>query len=137
MQCLEQQEQTSDKEELVSEIKLTKNWKVAPRISRTIPFGYLEHPDDPDLLLPVPFELEALEKAKHHIKHYSYRDVAKWLEEVTGRYISHVGLRKRINDDKERNRALSGLKLAAKRLEEAIRKYEKAESYNGNEGNNS
>ena len=64
-----------------------------PRIARTIPYGYKEDPEDNDMLLPVPRELRALEKAKSHLKQYSYREVANWLSKQTGRSISHMGLR--------------------------------------------
>lgn len=77
-------------------------WKKVPRVSRTIPFGYKLDSEDPDVLLPIPLELEALELAKKHVKVYSYRVVADWLSEVTGRKISHVGLDKRIKSDRTR-----------------------------------
>jgi hypothetical protein len=111
----------------------TKKWLVAPRISRTIPFGYKVDPDDDDLLLPVPLELEALERAKRHLNNYSYRDVSKWLEEVTGRYISHIGLRKRVENDRKSRNALKGYKLQAARLAQIIAKAEKAHSINNPE----
>ena len=124
-----------DNEEMTNvEIVSTQNWKVIPRIARTIPFGYEAHPTDPDLLVPIVLELEALEKAKRHLKNYSYRDVAKWLEEVTGRYVSHVGLRKRIENDRKNKSILGGYKLQAKRIAEAIRKIEKADSINSESG---
>ena len=120
-----------DNEEMTNvEIVSTRNWKIVPRLARTIPFGYAEHPTDPDLLVPIVLELEALEKAKRHLKNYSYRDVAKWLEEVTGRYVSHVGLRKRIENDRKNKSLLRSYKLQAKWLEEAIRKIEKANNFN-------
>ena len=31
----------------------TKDWKPIPRVSRVIPFGYVQNPDDPNWLLPV------------------------------------------------------------------------------------
>lgn len=73
------------------------------RKTSTIPFGYEVDPDDPDLLKPIPSELDALEKAKDYLKvvkgvptRSSWRDVAQWLHAKTGRYISHQGLKKRI-----------------------------------------
>lgn len=112
-------------------IKVTKKWLVVPRIARTIPFGYKIDPEDDDLLLPIPLELEALEKAKRHLKNYSYRDVAKWLEEVTGRYISHIGLMKRIQNDRRNSNSLKGYQLKAAWFEKAIAKAKKAEAING------
>ena len=109
------------------EIKPTKVWAIVPRIARTIPFGYYPDPEDPDLLIPNVRELEALERAKRHIRRgYSYRETAIWLEEVTGRTISHTGLKKRIDNDRIRVNRLESLKLQAKRIEEQIRKTEKA-----------
>ena len=66
------------------------------RKARTIPFGY-KISDDTDFIESVDSELEALQEAKNYLKTCSYREVAQWLHRKTGRYISHVGLRKRIN----------------------------------------
>ena len=65
--------------------------------SRTIPFGFKEGADHGFLEI-IPSEIEALEKAKEYLKTCSYREVAEWLHRTTGRYISHVGLRKRIKN---------------------------------------
>jgi hypothetical protein len=62
-----------------------------PRLSRTIPFGYVVDSEDDGWLQPVALELDALEKAKKYLKQYSSRQVAAWLTTVTGREISHVG----------------------------------------------
>ena len=70
-------------------------WIQIPRIARTVPFGYKLNDEDPDLLDPIPFELEAIEMARKYVKQYSYREVANWLTKKTDRFISHVGLRKR------------------------------------------
>jgi cyclopropane fatty-acyl-phospholipid synthase-like methyltransferase len=102
-------------------------WVSIPRISRIIPFGYTLSEDDPNLLIPVIFELEALEKAKQHIKRYSYRVVAQWLSQITGRYISHMGLKKRLEIEQLRRRKATTLKQWAKQLEEVRSKVEKYE----------
>ena len=65
------------------------------RKSRIIPFGY-KLDDTENYLIRIESELQALEKAKEYLKTCSYREVAEWLHRKTGRYISHVGLRKRI-----------------------------------------
>src|SRR5210317_1877350 len=65
------------------------------RKARTIPFGFKQS-DNPDYIEPVKEELEALEQAKKYLKTCSYRETAQWLHRKTGRYISHVGLRKRV-----------------------------------------
>ena len=74
------------------------------RKARTIPFGYKLAEDEggyslPDYLDPIESELQALEEAKNYLKTCSYREVAIWLTKKTGRYISYVGLRKRIKRD--------------------------------------
>lgn len=98
-----------------------------PRIARTIPFGYIEDPDDTDMLLPVPRELRALEKAKDHLKQYSYREVANWLAKQTGRSISHMGLKKRIDSEQSNKRRSATLREWARRYEAAISKAETIE----------
>ena len=81
-----------------------------PRIARTIPFGYKEDPEDNDILLPIPRELRALEKAKEYLQQYSYREVATWLTKQTGRSISHMGLKKRIDNEQSNKRRSATLK---------------------------
>lgn len=102
-------------------------WKPIPRLSRTIPFGYEVDPEDGDRLLPIPLQLEALDKAKTYVKRFSYRDVAQWIEAVTGRSISHVGLKKRIEIDRARRTKATALKSWSRRLEEAKAKAENFE----------
>lgn len=84
-----------------------------PKIGNKAPFGYMDDPDDPLLLVPIPAELEALEKARKFINQYSYREVAAWLSTTSGRYISHMGLVKRIeHEQKHKARARTYRKLA-------------------------
>lgn len=104
-----------------------KEWKPIPRVSRVIPFGYEVDPEDEDILLPIPLELEALEKAKKHIKNFSYREVAQWLTAVTGRPISHVGLKKRIEVERTRKSRIGALKGWAARYEKTAQKIAKLE----------
>ena len=68
------------------------------RKARTIPFGY-KLAEDTDYIEPIESELEALEKAKEYLKTCSLREVAIWLTRKTGRYISYVGLKKRVKRD--------------------------------------
>ena len=63
--------------------------------ARTIPFGFKQS-QDPDYLEPIKEELDALSQAKEYSKTCSLRETAQWLHRKTGRYISHVGLRKRL-----------------------------------------
>ena len=63
--------------------------------TKTIPFGFKQS-NDPNYLEPVKEELQALDQAKDYLKNCSLRETASWLHRKTGRYISHVGLKKRI-----------------------------------------
>ena len=63
--------------------------------ARTIPFGFKQS-NDPNYLEPVKEELDALRQAEEYSKTCSLRETAQWLHRKTGRYISHVGLRKRL-----------------------------------------
>ena len=65
------------------------------RKARTIPFGFKQS-EDPDYLEPIKEELDALRQAKEYSKTCSLRETASWLHRKTGRYISHVGLKKRL-----------------------------------------
>ena len=69
------------------------------RKARTIPFGY-KLSEDTDFIEPVDSELQALQEAKNYLKTCSYREVAQWLHRKTGRYLSHVGLKRRVIRDK-------------------------------------
>ena len=99
-----------------------KEWIQIPRIARTIPFGYKLNEEDSDLLDPIPFELEAIEMARKYIKQYSYREVANWLSANTDRYISHVGLRKRLANERQRKDQARSLRKWAEYAETAIAK---------------
>ena len=63
--------------------------------ARTIPFGFKQS-NDPNYLEPVKEELDALRQAEEYSKTCSLRETASWLHRKTGRYISHVGLKKRL-----------------------------------------
>ena len=69
------------------------------RKARTIPFGY-KLSEDTDYIESIDSELQALEQAKIYLKTCSYREVAKWLHRKTNRYISYVGLKKRVVRDR-------------------------------------
>jgi hypothetical protein len=71
---------------------------------KTIPFGY-RISNDPGYIEPVREELDALRQAKEYLKTCSLRETANWLHRKTGRYISHVGLRQRINSTSETEEA--------------------------------
>lgn len=91
-------------------------WLPAVRSSgKTVPFGYEADPEDNQILLPVIRELELLEHAKELLREYSLRTVAQWLTEKSGRYISHVGLSKRIKLEHNR-KTLAGQARRYERL---------------------
>jgi len=102
-------------------------WVPVVRIGRTIPFGYRQDPEDDDILLPIPEELELFEQAKKHLKRYSYREVAAWLSTASGRTISHVGLYKRVNLEQKRKNAARIADFYAQKYKEAAEKAEKLE----------
>jgi hypothetical protein len=105
-----------------TDIKEENEWVQIPRIARTVPFGYKLNEEDTDLLDPIPTELDLLEKARKHVNQYSYREVANWLSANTGRYISHVGLRKRLGNEKQRKNQAASLRKWAEYAEKAIAK---------------
>lgn len=115
----------------------TKEYVAIPRIGRTVPFGYRVDEEDEKLLQPIQLELEALAKAKQHLKQYSLREVAAWLSKVSGRYISHVGLSKRIKDEQSYKRRSATYRKLTKRYKEALEKAEAYEKRVGSEASNS
>ena len=96
-----------------------------------MPFGYTLDPEDKDYLIPVAEELEALEVAKKHLRQYSYRQVANWLTQQTGRYISYRGLKKRIDIEKNRRKVASVKRELARRLEKTLKEVSKLEESTG------
>ena len=110
-----------------TDLKVDNEWMPIPRIARTIPFGYELDPEDKNLLKPIKIELDLLEQARKYIKQYSYREVANWLSKNSGRDISHVGLMKRLkNERKRKNKAIS-LRKWADYAQKAIQKAEEIE----------
>ena len=103
-------------------------WQPVVRVGRHVPFGYRQDPDDCDILLPISEELELFEKAKKFIKQYSYREVAAWLSTQSGKYISHVGLYKRVKIEQQRKNEASTQRYLAQRYKEALQKAEKLET---------
>ena len=102
-------------------------WYPIIRVGRHVPFGYKQDKEDDMLLIPIPEDLELLEKAKRILQDYSVRQVAKWLSDQSGRDISHVGLYKRVRMEEKRRRASSNYKQYAKKYKEAARKSQKIE----------
>src|SRR5210317_1458790 len=98
-----------------TDLKKDDEWIEIPRIARTIPFGYVQD------------EQDKLEMARNYVKQYSYRQVANWLSKQTGRYISHVGLRKRLQNEKRRKNQARSLRKWAEYAEKAISKAKEIE----------
>jgi len=110
-----------------TDIKEDNEWVSIPRISRTVPFGYELDPNDSFILLPIELELDMLEKAKKYLKQYSYREVANWLTTNTGRQISHVGLMKRLDNERRRKNKAGSLRKWADYAKKAVAKAEEIE----------
>ena len=111
-----------------TDIKEQDEWVQIPRIARTVPFGYKQNEDDPDILDPIPTELDLLEKARQYVNQYSYREVSNWLSTQTGRYISHVGLRKRLANERQRKNKAASLRKWAEYAQTAIAKAQEIEA---------
>ena len=111
-----------------TDIKEDNEWIAIPRISRTIPFRYELDKNDPDILQPIENELNMLEEAKKYLKQYSYREVANWLSRNTGRSISHVGLKKRLDNERRRKNKVGSLRRWADYAKKAIAKAEEIEA---------
>jgi len=110
-----------------TDLKDDNEWLPIPRIARTIPFGYEIDPEDSHLLLPVKLELDLLEQARKYVKQYSYRQVANWLTKNSGRDISHVGLMKRLKNERRRQNQAISLRRWADYAQKAIQKAQEIE----------
>ena len=110
-----------------TDLKDDNEWMPIPRIARTIPFGYELDPEDNNLLKPIKIELDLLEQARKYIKQYSYRQVANWLSKNSGRDISHVGLMKRLKNERQRQNQALSLRKWADYAQKAIQKAEEIE----------
>jgi len=110
------------------DLKEDNEWQPIPRISRIIPFGYIQDKTDSNLLLPVANELDKLEMARKYVDQYSYREVSNWLSKQTDRYISHVGLRKRLQNERQRKNKARSLRKWAEYAEKAISKAKEIET---------
>ena len=122
------------------DVKEDGEWVPLPRISRTVPFGYeldedddkvtIEYSDDnvPQRIDAIEIELNTLAEAKKHLKKYSYREVSNWLSTRTGRYISHVGLMKRVRNERKRKNKANSLRKWAAYVEETLAKAEELET---------
>ena len=110
-----------------TDMKEEEEWVAIPKIARTIPFGYVVDENDPDILQPVKLELDLLEQARAYTRQYSYRQVANWLTKNSGREISHVGLMKRLKNERQRKNKVTSLRKWAEYAEKAINKAKELE----------
>ena len=110
-----------------TDMKEEEEWVAIPKIARTIPFGYVVDENDPDVLQPVKLELDLLEQARAYTRQYSYRQVANWLTKNSGREISHVGLMKRLKNERQRKNKVTSLRKWAEYAEKAINKAKELE----------
>jgi hypothetical protein len=108
-------------------MKEEEEWVAIPKIARTVPFGYVVDENDPDVLQPVKLELDLLEQARAYTRQYSYRQVANWLTKNSGREISHVGLMKRLKNERQRKNKVTSLRKWAEYAEKAINKAKELE----------
>ena len=99
------------------------------RVTSTIPWGYEKDPDDDQVLLPIPDQLDLLARAMKYLKtgKYSYEEIANWLSTRSGRYISKVGLIYRLETQKRRRRAYINHDNLARASFKAAKKAEKLE----------
>ena len=110
-----------------TDMKEEEEWVAIPKIARTVPFGYVVDEKDPDVLQPVKLELDLLEQARAYTRQYSYRQVANWLTKNSGREISHVGLMKRLKNERQRKNKVTSLRKWAEYAEKAINKAKELE----------
>ena len=111
-----------------TDLKEDNEWTPIPRIARTVPFGYEINKDDSNILDPIPLELDLIEKARKYVNQSSYREVSNWITKNSGRYISHVGLRKRLENERQRKNKAKGLRQWADYAEKAIAKAQEIEA---------
>ena len=70
----------------------------------TVPWGYKQSDKNSYVLEPIEEQLDALEQAEQYLKQSSYKEVARWLTDYTGRKITSMGLWKRIKKDRANRR---------------------------------
>ena len=104
-----------------------KVWFPVVRIGYSVPFGYYEDPEDKDILIPIPEELELYELAKKHLENYTYKDVAAWSTTRSGRKIGPSALHERIARERKNKRDLTNANYYAEKYKEACDKARKIE----------
>ena len=78
-------------------------------------------PEDKDILIPIPEELELYELAKKHLKkNYTYKDVAAWLTTRSGRKIGPSALHERINRERKKQERPYKRKLLCREVQRSV-----------------
>ena len=69
--------------------------RIVKRRTTVVPFGWAKLPENPNYLVPVPKELKAIEMAIAYrdTGEYSWTELAAWMHKITGRKISHMGIK--------------------------------------------
>ena len=109
------------------------DWQPVVRLSKDVPWGYERDPNDPLILLPIPRELNQLERGKAFLGQFSLKEVSEWLSTQTGRYISARGLKARIDLEEKNRRRGRTYSLYAKKAAEAARRAKELEMRLGGE----
>lgn len=81
--------------------------RIKKRWSWQVPFGWAKLPENPNYLVPVPKEMKAIELAVAYRDsgEYSWTELAAWMHKVTGRKISHMGVKSIYKRAKEKENA--------------------------------
>lgn len=101
------------------------DWLPVVRLGSSVPWGYEQDPNDPDILWPNKKALDLLEEAKKLLKRYPSREVAAWLTRESGIPISYNGLLGRIRMEQKKRTQIANLRLYAERAKAASEKAER------------
>ena len=79
--------------------------RIVKRKSMVVPFGWAKLAENPNYLVPVPKELEAIEKAVAYrdTGEYSWMELASWMHKYTTRKITPMGFKDCYRARKEKN----------------------------------
>jgi len=105
-----------------------KEWvKIVRPTKHLPPFGYTKDPNDSNILIPIPKQLEALEMAKKLLSTYSYDNVAEWVSQTSGKKIRGSSLRRRLSIESKDAKEYHQYRFFQERAEEAGRKAKEIE----------
>ncbi len=98
---------------------------ITQRTSGQIPFGYDEiEVDGKKIWFPDDVAFERLVQAKHAMEECGYREIAEWLEQETGRTLSHWGAQKLMEWRQPDDMAAKPLKERYEHIIGLLRQYE-------------